>query len=183
MSRASIFVYGSMLNIHSARQVFPSLRISDYIFDVLEGYELSFDNPHEVIVDHQSMQCDFLNIRPSDSYSMVAGCVIDVPESCLDRYLEREQQYRLKKIKLASGKTALTVCCDADRIPSGRVLNGYVMKCLMGVHELLLSGNREQKEFLSIMVGEQIMSATLNKKLVFGDYRFSDQAINSLTNV
>eukprot|EP00607_Mallomonas_marina_P002861 CAMPEP_0182428414 /NCGR_PEP_ID=MMETSP1167-20130531/22949_1 /TAXON_ID=2988 /ORGANISM="Mallomonas Sp, Strain CCMP3275" /LENGTH=206 /DNA_ID=CAMNT_0024611321 /DNA_START=291 /DNA_END=911 /DNA_ORIENTATION=- len=97
----SIFGYGSLTDIQSARSTLPSAE--NFRKGRLEGYRRSYNlvsigGIKSGSANLKTLEMAALSIHPSDSDSKVLGCLFDVDRSDLEPYKEREHRYNIVQV-------------------------------------------------------------------------------------
>ena len=175
----NVFVYGSLLNSHSASHLLGqeagTIRFRPAR---LENWRHVFDIQETVKVRGQEMEVAFLNIEMHPG-SVVLGQLLTLSTSQLQDLKKRERQYDLIEVSVydasaAAHITAFTVCGSKKnwKLP---ILEAYLAKVEKGALE---HGTIFARDFL---IG---MRASLQgRQLIKGDYQFVNEEQNQLSGV
>jgi hypothetical protein len=173
----NLFVYGSLLNIASAKVIFHSISPSDYQPYVLNDYSLEFNIHVPVYTSEWSGDASFLNVQYNTN-AQVLGMLLQVSEQQMLELKKREKYYDLISIKEDNGKIIKTFSQSSlgstDISLYTPILEKYIAKIECGI-------NVFEDEF-SDAYRIQLEKALRGRALVYGQYVFQDNEINKLTD-
>ncbi|MDQ6995505.1 MAG: gamma-glutamylcyclotransferase family protein [Mariprofundaceae bacterium] len=172
-----LFVYGSLLNIDSAKPIFHSISPSDYQPYILNHYSLEFNVNVPVYTSEWCGAASFLNVQYS-AKSQVLGMILQVSDQQILDLKKREKYYNLVTITAADGKTiktfSLPFCKKNDIQPYHPILEQYIAKIKRGIDGF--------EDHFSNTYLIQLEKAQRHRALIYGQYTFQDNEINKMTD-
>lgn len=170
-----LFVYGSLLDLESAKHVIDDIDLRSYRSANIAGYKITCDVPYLVTTDGWSGHADFLNLRRDSKASLVHGKVLTVNHAQLARLRKREKAYALVEVISEDGEALLAFVSNQPRGGTNPVLEKYIQKILAGAS--MFDDDFKDKIY------EQILPCISGRDLIKGDYLFQENYLNKLTNV